>query len=169
MKNTLKFTYQLSYDEAYEAFFLLSMKWSKKIRIILTVVLTAIAACFLAFYAFNGKNIYYFFLAIVDIFLLYYLVYMPVLKAKHGAQKVCRQHGTYKVELTQDGRILSGHEVLAIAGDASARAIETTRSYIIRPDGQHTFCIPKRIMNVQEQKETEHILRAACKYKKEMK
>lgn len=167
MKNTLTFTYQLTYDEAYEAFYLLSMKWSKKTRTILTVVLTIIAVCFLGLYGFNGKNISCFFLAIVDILLLSYLVYMPVLKARRGAEKVCSQRGTYKVELTENGRILTGKEELKITGDANARVIETAGSYILRPDGQHTFCIPKRIMNVQEQKETESILKSVCRYKKE--
>lgn len=168
MKDTLTFTYQLSYDEIYEAFFLLSMKWSRKTRMVLTGVLTFIAICFLILFAFDRTRMYCFFLAIVDIFLLSYLVYIPALKARRGAKKVCSQKGSYHVKLTEKGQIISGDKCIALAGDANARAIETASSYIIRPDGQHTFCIPKRIMSVQEQKETETILRTACKYRTEL-
>lgn len=168
LRDILEFTYQLNYDEIYEAFFLLSMKWSRKIRKILTIILKLIAICFLAFFAFNRNRIYSFFLAVVDIFLLSYLVYMPALKARRGAKKVCSRKGTYRIKLTKQGQIISGNERISIAGDANARAIETPASYVIRPDGQHTFCIPKRIMNVQEQKETEAILRNACKYRTEL-
>ena len=168
MKDTLTFTYQLSYDEIYEAFFLLSMKWSKKTRMVLTGALTVIAICFLVLFAFNRNKFHYFFLAVVDIFLLSYLVYIPALKARRGAKKVCSQKGSYHVKLTEKGQIISGNKSIAIAGDANARAIETASSYIIRPDGQHTFCIPKRVMSIQEQKETERILRTACKYRTEL-
>lgn len=168
MKDTLNFTYQLNYDEIYEAFFLLSMKWSKKTRMVLTGVLTVIAICFLMLFAFNRNRIYSFFFAVVDIFLLSYLVYIPDLKARRGAKKVCSQKGSYHVKLTEKGQIISGNKSIAISGDANARAIETASSYIIRPDGQHTFCIPKRIMSIQEQKETERILRTACKYRTEL-
>lgn len=168
MKNTLIFTYQLNYDEIYEAFFLLSMKWSKKTRMVFTAVLTAIAVCFLALFAFNRNRISCFFLAVVDIFLLSYLVYIPALKARRGAKKVYSQKGSYQVELTTKGQIISGNTCIALAGDVNARAIETSASYIIRPDGQHTFCIPKRVMTPSEQEETEMILRAACKYRTEL-
>lgn len=168
MKDTLNFTYQLNYDEIYEAFFLLSMKWSKKTRKILTIILTLIAICFLVLFAFNRNRIYSFFFAVVDIFLLSYLVYIPDLKARQGAKKVCSQKGTYRVKLTEQGQVISGNERIDIAGDTNARAIETASSYIIRPDGQHTFCIPKRIMSIQEKKETEAILRKSCKYRTEL-
>lgn len=168
MKDTLNFTYQLNYDEIYEAFFLLSMKWSKKTRKILTIILTLIAICFLVLFAFNRNRIYSFFFAVVDIFLLSYLVYIPDLKARRGAKKVCSQKGTYRVKLTEQGQVISGNERIDIAGDTNARAIETASSYIIRPDGQHTFCIPKRIMSIQEKKETEAILRKSCKYRTEL-
>ncbi|MDO4601904.1 MAG: hypothetical protein Q4B37_06505 [Eubacteriales bacterium] len=168
MRNTLEFTYQLNYDEIYEAFFLLSMKWNRKIRKILTIILTLIAICFLTFFAFNRNRIYSFFLAVVDIFLLSYLIYMPALKARRGAKKVCSRKGTYRIKLTKQGQLISNNERIAIAGDANARVIETPASYVIRPDSQHTFCIPKRIMSLQEQKETEAILRSACRYRTEL-
>lgn len=87
MKDTLEFTYQLNYDEIYEAFFLLSMKWSRKTRKILTIILTLIAICFLVLFAFNRNRIYSFFFAVVDICLLSYLVYIPDLKSRKGAKK----------------------------------------------------------------------------------
>lgn len=168
MRDTLEFTYQLNYDEIYEAFFLLSMKWSRKTRKILTIILTLIAICFLILFAFNRNRIYNFFFAVVDICLLSYLVYIPDLKSRKGAKKVYSQKGIYHVKLTEKGQIIVGNKFISIAGDANARAIETTAGYILRPDSQHTFCIPKRVMSIQEQKETEKILRTFCKYRTEL-
>lgn len=72
---------------------------------------------------------------------------MPVLKAKKGAANVCGQNGTYRIELTGEGRIRSGNEVVDLKGDKDARVIETDAIFIIRPDRVHTFCIPKRILS----------------------
>lgn len=164
MKETFEFIYKLSYEEAYEAFLLISMKWSKKVRTVIGVLLTLIAGGMLAAYAADSQKIHYFFMVILAILLLYYLIYVPVLKAKRGAQKVARQNGVYKVKITEEGKLKSEKEMIDLAGDKDARAIETETLYVLRPDNMHTFCIPKRIMKKDEIEAVREILKVHVKY-----
>ena len=165
MQKTREFIYKLNYEESYTAFFLLSMKWERRTRKILTAVLTVAGAALLTAYYLDSQKIHYFFAAILAILLLYYLIYVPVLKARKGAKAVTRQKGTYKFALTEDGKILSGGQTIELAGDKDARAIETESIFVLRPDRQHTFCLPKRILKPGETEAVRDILKANVKYK----
>ena len=160
----LKFEYKLRYEEIYEAFFLLNAKWSKKVRFVLAAVLTAIGVGMLIAYGLDSMKIHYFIIAIFDILLLYYLIYVPVLKSKRGAKAVSKKGGIYKVELTDDGFIRSEAEKTELAGDKDARGMETDGLFVIRPDRAHTFCIPKRVMKDDEQEHVRELLRSKIKY-----
>lgn len=157
--DNLKFEYKLNYEESYAAFYLLCMKWGKRKRSILAALLTVIAIAMLAAYWFDSRKIHFFFIAVLAILLLYYLIYVPVLKAKKGAKKVYRQDGIYKVELTCDGKIRTEDECLELKGDKDARAVETNSIFVIRPDRVHTFCFPKRIMTDVEIQQVRTILK----------
>lgn len=159
VRKKLEFEYQLKYEESYETFYLLSMKGGKQARNILAVILTVIAVAMLLLYYQDSSRIHYFFIAILDIALLYYLIYVPALKAKKGAKKVSRQRGIYRIELTDDGKIRSGKECIPIRGDKDARVIETERIFAIRPDRLHTFCLPKRILREEEIDQVRKILK----------
>lgn len=150
MQKKLKFEYRLKYDECYETFYLLSMRWSRRTRKILAAILTAIAVIMLVLYAKDNQGIHYFFIALLAILMLAYLLYVPALKARKGARSVSRQNGVYRVELAGDGKIRSGREVVELKGDKDARVIETDTIFAIRPDRIHTFCLPKRIMSEEE-------------------
>ncbi len=156
----MEFEYRLKYDECQETFYLLGMKWGERKRKILTVLLTVIGVVMLLGYYRDSQKIHYFFIAILDILLLYYLIYVPALKAKKGAKKVSRQGGTYKIELTREGKIRTGNEWVDLNGDADARVIETDTIFVVRPDRVYTFCLPKRIMTEEEIEEVREILKS---------
>ncbi len=162
----MKFVYKLKYEEAYETFFLLSMRWRKRTRNVLAAVMTLIALGMLAAYYLDSRKVHYFVIVILDILMLYYLIYVPVLKAKKGAKTVSRQNGTYKIELTSDGRIHIQGETIELAGDKDARAIEAEEIFAIRPDRLHTFCVPKRILSPDETDKVRNILKSNVKYVK---
>ncbi len=164
MRESYEFTYKLNYSEIYESFLLLNMKRSKKVRIFIGVALAIIAVAMLVGYYLDSQRLHYFLLAIFSILMLYYLIYVPVLKAKRGAQKVSKLNGTYRVKLTRDGKILMGAEKIDIAGDKDARVIETDGLYILRTDNMHTFCLPKRIMKQEEINEIRELLKGYMKY-----
>lgn len=164
MKTAYEFTYKLSYDEVYESFLLLNAKWSKKIRIIIGSVLVLITLVMLVGYYMDSQKAHFFLLAIFAILLLYYLIYVPVLKAKRGAAKVCKQNGTYRVKLLDEGKIQMGSEVIEMAGDKDAKVIETESIYVLRTDRMHTFCLPKRIMKNDENDEVRELLEKHMKY-----
>ncbi len=164
MKQSFEFSYKLSYEECYETFLLLSMKWSRKIRKLIGGLLILITIILLAGYFFDSTKIHYFVMSILAILLLYYLIYVPVLKAKKGAIKVSKAKGTYKVKITEDGMVVTDTESMPLASDKDARAIETEQLYILRPDRMHTICLPKRVMNEQEKEAIRNILKANVKY-----
>lgn len=164
MKKSFEFVYKLTFDEVYESFLLIGTKWSRKTRVVIGVFLTLIAVSMLVFYYLDSRKIHCFFLVILSILLLYYLIYVPVLKAKRGAQKVCKKDGTYKVKLTEAGSIVAEKEVIELAGDKDARAIETDTLYVIRTDRVHTFCLPKRIMKDAQTEAIREILKAHIRY-----
>lgn len=166
MQKKLEFTYQLTYEESYETFLVLSMRQSRRVRNILAAVLTVIAVVMLVLYYLNSNGFHYFVIAVLDILLLAYLIYVPALKAKKGAKAVSRQKGTYKMELTEGGNIRSQGGTIPLAGDKDARAVETEKVFALRPDRVHTFCLPKRILTPEETDRVREILRAKTKYVK---
>lgn len=165
IKATYGFTYNLKYNEAYKTFLVLAKKWSDKFRIIVGIFLTVVASGMLILYFLDSRKIHYFFIAIIAILLLFYLIYAPVLKAKRGAKKVQKQHGTYKIQITARGKImLPRTEPIELAGDKDARVIETDEIFAIRTDSTNTFCLPKRIMTEDEIKEIRELFKAYIKY-----
>lgn len=156
-----RFSYTLSYDEAYEAFYRLAFKRSRKFQLAAGIVLTAAAVLMLVLFALDPRKVMDLFLAIIAILLLFYLIYFPVLKAKRGARSVAKAQGTYKVEITDMGTIsIPRMKPIDIDGDRDARAVETDELFIIRPDTAHTYCIPKRVMKDKEAYGVREILSA---------
>lgn len=166
MKEFYEFNYKLTYDEIYDSFLLLNQRWGKKGRIFVGAALIIITIAMLAGYYLDSQKMHYFLLAIFSILLLYYLIYVPVIKAKRGAQKVSKINGRYRVKIRANGKIQAETEVIDIAGDKDARVIETDRLYVLRPDNRHTFCLPKRIMKQDEIEEIRELLKGYVKYLK---
>ena len=166
MKESYEFTYKLSYDEIYESFFHLNRKWNKKVYQFVGAALTVIAVAMLIGYYLDSQKLHFFLLAIFSILMLYYLIYVPVLKAKRGAQKVSKINGNYRVKITRDGKIHMGKDTIDIKGDKDARVIETDRVYVLRPDNKNTFCLPKRIMKQEDIDELRDLFKGYIKYSK---
>ena len=166
MREFYEFTFKLNYDEVYEAFLQLNRKWNKKIYLFMGTALTAIAVAMLIGYYLDSQKLHFFLLAIFSILMLYYLIYVPVLKAKRGAQKVSKINGTYRVRIARDGKIHMGKDTIDIKGDKDARVIETDHLYVLRPDNSNTFCLPKRIMKKEEVEELRKLFQEYIKYSK---
>ncbi|MBQ2064353.1 MAG: hypothetical protein II456_07215 [Firmicutes bacterium] len=161
VKSYYRFSYDLTYEEAYAAFSALAFKRGGNYRLITGIALTAAAVIMLVTYAMDSTKIMNLILALTAVLLLFYLIYTPVLKAKKGARQVARANGVFKVEITDAGTIsLPGQKPIPLDGDKDARTIETNELFIIRPDSGHTFCIPKRIMNEKEIYGVREILQA---------
>ncbi|MBR2188758.1 MAG: YcxB family protein [Eubacterium sp.] len=150
-REQITLNYQLTKDEAYEAFYLHASRRSRTVKLIVSAVLTALAVILLGFYALDSRRIHMLFLAVCAIALLFYILYQPVLQAKRGARLVEKAGGKYRIILHRDGRIvLPDGGVLNMSGDKYARAVETDTIFALRPDAQHTICIPKRILSEDE-------------------
>ena len=147
----ISFEYSLSYDEAFDAFLLLAARGRKRHRDITAVALIVLAAALTALYAFHPYQLEYFLLAALALATFGGVVYYPRMKAHSGARQVAKAQGVYKVELSTAGylRTADGPR-LELSGDKDARAFETGALFVLRPDRQHTFCLPKRIMADRE-------------------
>lgn len=143
----LDLTYQLTYEEAYEAFRVLASRRRRSTRIAASCVIVVAAITLLVLYGMDGVKIHYLFLAVCCIAVLFYLVYQPVISAKRGAANVAKAAGTYHIILYENGTIdLPGEKGISIHGDKFARSVETDKVFALRPDPQHTICIPKRLL-----------------------
>lgn len=145
------FRYKLTRQEAYDAFYLLASRQSKKAKIFYFAGLTGISAYMLLLFALDSRKLHCLFLALIAVALLFYLLYRPVFCARKGAENVVRTNGTYQVELSASGLIrLPPDQVLKFGSDRYARFVETDYIFALRIDAQHTLCIPKRILKESE-------------------
>ena len=159
VRNSYRFDYQLSYEEAYEAFSALSFKRSRKFRLGAGALLALAAVFMLITFALDPNKVMNLFLALIAVLLLFYLIYFPVLKARRGARSVAKARGTYKVEITKEGTIsIPKMKPIPLDGDKDARAIETDTILAIRPDSSHTYCIPKRVIRPKDLEDLRKIL-----------
>lgn len=143
--------YRLTWQEAYDTFYLLASRQSKRTKLVLGICLTAISVILLILFAMDSRKVHYLLLALIAILLLFYLIYHPVLRARKGAANVAKINGLYKVTLNGTGQIrLPGNETLQFGEDKYARAVETDTIFALRIDAQHTLCIPKRILTEHE-------------------
>ena len=150
-KEYYRFSYHLTQEEAYQAFSLLAFKWSRRYRLIAGIGLIVIAVILLIQFALDPQKIHFFFMAAMAVVLLFWLIYIPELKARRGARAVEKAGGQFKVEIRDIGTISMPHtEAIDLNGDKDARAIETDDLFVIRPNSGNTFCIPKRIMQPDE-------------------
>ena len=165
MKEEYSFQYKLNYDEAYETFSLLTTKWSRKVQLIITAAVVLIAVVMLVLYFMDSQKAHLFVIAICAIAVLAYMVYFPPIKAKRGAARVAKTGGTYKITLTQDGKVvLPNNDRIPLNGDKQSRALETDRLFAIRADRLTTICIPKRIIRKADLEDVREILKSHVKY-----
>ena len=143
----LDLKYRLTYDEAYETFYALASRRSRKTTLIICAIIAVIAAVLLVLYGMDSRKVHYLFLAGCSIILLFYILYKPVLSARKGASSVAKAAGEYHVTVYDNGTIdLPGEKGIDIHGDKYSRSVETDTVFAIRPDSQHTICIPQRIL-----------------------
>lgn len=165
---SFEFRYSLTYEEAYRTFYIMANKFSKKVRVILSAVLTITCLGMLYLQYHEPAAIQYTVLTVIAIAILFNLIYSPTIKAKKGAAAVKKANGEYIYSISKDGYInLHNGERISFIGDKYARVFETDSFFILRPDRFNTFCIPKRILNEIEQNELRNILKSY--YKKFLK
>lgn len=167
VKKQYVFTYKLTYKEVYDAYLQLSFKWNKKIYQLVLILLAVIAAGLLFGYFLDNQKVHYFFMAAMAIMLLFYQLYVPIIKAKKGASKTVKQGGTYKIIISSEGEVTLPQMVkISIAGDKDSRAVETDKIFVIRCDRTNTICLPKRIIKEQELEGLREIIKAYVKYQR---
>lgn len=163
--SSARFKYQLSYDEAFKSFLLLSPKKNIWFVRITYISLMAISACLTVLYALNPYRFEFFLLPLLSLALLGFIYYLPRLKAARGARQVQRVGGFYDVKIDSRGFLQTGNgEVVSLDGDRQARAFESIGLFVIRPDTRNSFCLPKRVMTNEQIELTRSILRDKIKF-----
>ena len=115
------FHYRLSYQEAYDTFYLLATRLTRKKKIIYGILLTAIAVLSLVFYGLDTRKVH--------------LCLLAIFAAVLG-----------QITLPQSRDTQTGHCIVTLGEDKHSRVLETDTIYAIRADSQTTLCLPKRIL-----------------------
>ena len=164
MDKKYKFRYSLTYQEAYDAFLALAMRYTKKVKYGLMAAIVLITVICMVMFITNPERFYVFFMVIFAVLMTAYLFYMPVIKAKKGACQVARINGTYEVTITSAGRIVLAGEEDDLKQDKNSRAVELKESFAIRVNSYTTVCIPKRVMRESQIEAVREILKEFIKY-----
>lgn len=147
----VKYQYKISYQEAYDAFYAIVNRRSKKAKMTVYVILGICAVITLAAYIKQPQYIGYSFLSLLCVLMMFGVWNVPVSRAKKGAKRVERVNGKYEVQITKNGYlILKDGEKIPLSGDKDTRVCETENVFAIRPNRSMTFCLPKRIMSGEE-------------------
>ncbi len=159
LKFKLNLEYKLTYQEAYDTFYLLASRRRRLTTILFIIALTAIAVVLLILFAIDPRKVHYLFIAIIAILLLFFIIYQPALSARRGARNVARTNGTYKISLNESGKIgLPDKTTLRFGEDRNARAAETDTIFALRVDRDHTICIPKRILKGKQEDQVRQMI-----------
>lgn len=164
MDKKYTFRYSLSYQEAYDAFLALAMRYTKKVKYGLMATIVLVAIFSMVIFAMDPDRFYVFFLVIMAVIMTIYLFYMPIIKAKKGAAQVARIGGTYEVAITSTGKIILAGVEDDLKQDKNSRAVELKDSFAIRPNSYTTVCIPKRTMRPSQVEAVREILKEYIKY-----
>lgn len=149
--DSVKFRYDINYQEAYETFYAILDRRSRASKITVFILSAVCAISMIVMYARYPQYIGYSFLALLCVLMMFGVWYVPVIKSRKGAQKVSRVKGKYELKLTKEGDLeLKKGQKISLNGDKDARACETGIVFAIRPNRTMTFCIPKRILNPDE-------------------
>lgn len=159
------FHYQLSYQEAYDTFYLLATRLSLKKKIVYGILLTSVAILCLIFYGQDTRKIHLCLLSLFAVALLFYLLYQPAVAARKGAIKVKKLAGNYQFTINHLGQItlpVATNDknvpcIITLGEDRHSRVIETDSIYAIRVNAQTTLCLPKRIIKKEQKKNLDHM------------
>lgn len=147
----INFQFQLTYEEAREAFLLVIDRRSHTSRLIMGGVLLALALGSAILYGRHPYGLQFALAAILFALFAFLVLAYPTLKAGRAAKSVTRQGGTYKLKLSTKGYfVLPGGEKLPINGDRLSRVLESDTLFAIRPDRYNTVCLPKRIIQADD-------------------
>ena len=159
-KERVSFRYKITYDEAYETFYLILDRRGNRMRYLVSMMLGLISVSLIWKYIKEPENITYSFLAFFCTLFIFWVLGAPHLKAKKGAKFVCQNDGNYEVKIQKNGCIyLKGNVKIMLNGDKDARAYETKQLFAVRTDREHTFCLPKRMMNLSEEEFVRDVLK----------
>ncbi|MBQ0079178.1 MAG: hypothetical protein KBS66_04700 [Eubacterium sp.] len=164
MDKKYTFRYSLTYQEAYDAFLALAMRYTKKVKYALMAGIVAVTVICMIMFIMDPERFYMFLMIIIAVLMTLYLFYMPVIKAKKGANMVARINGTYEVAITSTGKIILAGQEDDLKQDKNARAVELRDSFAIRPNSYTTVCIPKRTMRPSQVEAIREILQEYVKY-----
>lgn len=148
----VRFRYKMTYDEVYEAFYLILDRRGSTARYVVSGILGLVSVGCILGYAKRPENITYSFLALLCAVFMLWLLSGIHIKAKKAAKRVCKNNGMYEVEIRENGYIyLNPNNRVKINGDKGSRGYETEKIFAVRTDRDHTFCLPKRMMNSREE------------------
>ena len=138
-----KLRYQLSHQQTLEAMQLILDRRGRKARAGMAAALWVLAGAFFILYLRDTAAAYRAALALLCLVCGAAVFCYPAAAARRSADQISRRKGWYELRFRRDGTILlpSG-EAVPLSGDRGCRGFWTPRVIALRPDREHTFCIP---------------------------
>lgn len=155
--------YQLTYGEAYQAFYLLAKVGGKRLRLVILVILILLGAALTVGYALRPLRLDFQLMAVLCVITFLAVVVAPGWKAKRGAKAVERTGGFYRLGLGENFLVSPDGQWQPLVGDKWSKAFETKELFVLRPSRTQTFCLPKRILKHDQISQIRHILSGAVK------
>lgn len=151
--------YQLEPSQTKEALFLILDRRGIRARAIIAVLLFLLAAGLVLW----GNSV----APGVNLTLAGYsaavavLVYCyPKMRAQWSSRRLSRTAGHYQLAFYTNGTVgLPDGSQVSLRGDKGSRGFSTSRVFALRPDRQHTFCIPRSALSPHQQAILTQLLR----------
>lgn len=138
-----KLRYQLSHQHTLEAMQLILDRRGKKARAGMAAALWMAAGVFFIWYLLDTAASFRGTLALLCLLCGAVVFCYPAAAARRSANRISRRKGWYELKFRLDGTIvLPSGEAVPLSGDRGCRGFRTDRVIALRPDREHTFCIP---------------------------
>ncbi|MDR3135751.1 MAG: hypothetical protein LBU69_06640 [Deltaproteobacteria bacterium] len=155
--------YQLTWEEAYQAFYLLAKVGSRRLRGTVLTALALLGAALTVMYGLRPMRLDYQLMAILCVVTFVAMAWAPSWKARKGARQVELKGGFYSLGIGEGFVATPDGDRHPLSGDRRAKAFETPGLFVIRPSRAFTFCLPKRVLAEGEAQKVSDILSRGVK------
>lgn len=141
--------YQLTQKEIKESLKCRNWKREGIFKTVNIIILTVVIMVAIIEYAKHPDQFYIMILAVVALFLLFYLIYVVSLRRTYQARKILKNRGIYIVDIKDEEVDIS---------------LESEHVFTWKK-GNETYCVPKRILESEQEEELRKIINRNAKKK----
>jgi len=145
----LDLTYNLTYDEIYEALVLFAGRKEGWLKLVQVIIMELISISCLIIYAMDTRNILSLMVAVIALAASFTIIYMPKVKRKKIALLGYGPQNIYKVRISNESIEMESEGLIELSPKVLTKAYESAMVFTIK-SSMLTLCIPKRILSGNE-------------------